>query len=213
MANDLSGHKRILLFGGSFDPPHRAHIDLPRQAAHAIDADLIAYIPAGRAPHKLGQAQTPAAHRLAMLRLALEETSQTIPTVILTDEIDRGADQPSYTVTTLEQIRQGLEPGVELRLLIGADQLRIFGTWREPEQVIELAEPLVMVRPPDTRESLLDALPADQRGPWRNRLVDVDAIDLSSTRLRERIAEGKPVEGMVAPRVLRYINDHGLYTD
>ena len=87
MADDLTGYQRILLFGGSFDPPHHAHIALPKQAAKAIGADLIAYIPAGRAPHKLDREQTDPQHRLAMLRLALDDRPGDIPTVALADEI------------------------------------------------------------------------------------------------------------------------------
>lgn len=211
MAGDLTDYQRILLFGGSFDPPHRAHIELPQQAARAINADLIAYIPAGRAPHKLDREQTDPQHRLAMLRLALQDQPGPIPTAVLTDEIDRGPDAPSYTVDTLSAIRQRLGPGIELRLLIGADQLRIFDQWREPGRIVELAEPVVMVRPPDTRTSLLDALPPDQRDAWRARLVDVDAIDLSSTDIRERIAEGQPVGGLIAASVAAYARQNQLY--
>ena len=211
MAPDLNGYRRILLFGGSFDPPHRAHTDLPQQAARAIGADLIAYIPAGRAPHKLDKQQTAPQHRLAMLRLALAHQQGPVPAVILTDEIERGPENPSYTVDTLGSIHQRIGGNTELRLLIGADQLRIFDQWREPEQIVELAEPVVMVRPPDTRESLLRALPADQRAAWDGRLVEVDAIDLSSTQVRGTIASNGGVDGLLAPDVVQYIQEHGLY--
>ncbi|MEM8738793.1 MAG: hypothetical protein AAGG38_10005 [Planctomycetota bacterium] len=68
---DLTPYRRPLLFGGSFDPPHLAHRHLPQFVAHALAADAVFYLPAGRAPHKLGQRQTDPRHRLAMLRLAL----------------------------------------------------------------------------------------------------------------------------------------------
>jgi nicotinate-nucleotide adenylyltransferase len=211
MPTDLSAYQRILLFGGSFDPPHRAHVELPQQAGRAIGAGLIAYIPAGRAPHKLDKEQTDSRHRLAMLRLALQDKPGPIPTAVLTDEIDRGPDNPSYTVDTLSAIRERLGPDVELRLLIGADQLRIFDQWREPERIVALAEPVVMVRPPDTRATLLNALPTDQREAWRDRLVEVDAIDLSSTNIRERLATGQSVDDLIAPSVAAYARQHILY--
>ncbi len=211
MAPDLTGYRRILLFGGSFDPPHRAHIDLPQQAARAIGADLIAYIPAGRAPHKLDREQTEPRHRLAMLRLALEHQHGPIPAVILTDEIERGPDQPSYTVDTLASLRQRIGDNTELRLLIGADQLRIFDQWREPERIVGLAEPVVMVRPPDTRESLLEAFSLTERETWADRLVEVEAIDLSSTRIRDAIASKGPVDGLLVPDLEQYIREHRLY--
>jgi len=211
MKPDLHGYKRILLFGGSFDPPHRAHVHLPQQAARAIRADLIAYIPAGRAPHKLDQQQTDPRHRLAMLRLALADDPGPIPTTILTDEIDRGPDAPSYTVDTLESLAQRVDRGATLRLLIGADQLRIFDQWRQPGRIIELAEPLVMVRPPDTRSSLLEDLPADEHGAWADRLIEIDAMDVSSTAVRERVGGDRPIDDAVCDAVAGYIREHGLY--
>jgi len=200
----------IILFGGSFDPPHVGHIALPVAARTAIGATWLAYVPAARAPHKLDKVQTDATHRLAMLRLAVEDVENA---VVLTDELDRAADGvPSYTVDTLERLREKLPPNVTMRLLIGADQVRIFDQWREPDKIIELAEPLVMVRPPDTRESLLDSLPNDEaRAQWASRLVDVPAMDISSTQVRERVARGELIEGMVCPTVQAYIQEHGLY--
>lgn len=211
MPDELTGHKNILLFGGSFDPPHRAHIALPQQGARVIGADLIAYIPAGRAPHKLDQVQTDPQHRLAMLRLALDEQSGDVPTMVLTDEIDRGPDEPSYTVDTLEALRQRIDPGATLRLLIGADQLRIFDAWREPERIIALAEPVVMVRPPDTKASLLDSLPSDQREAWEQRLIETDQLDISSTAIRKHAATGQPGDASICDAVAAYIKQHRLY--
>lgn len=211
MPNELAGYKTILLFGGSFDPPHNAHLALPQQVAEAIGADLIAYIPAGRAPHKLDREQTDPQHRLMMLRVALAEEPGEVATIVLTDEIDRGPDQPSYTVDTLEALHQRLDPDARLRLLIGADQLRIFDVWRSPERIIELAEPVVMVRPPDTQESLLDSLAPEQRGSWAGRLVEADTIDLSSTQLRDKVAKCEAIKRWTPAAVCDYIVEHGLY--
>ena len=211
MPNDLSGYKNILLFGGSFDPPHRAHLELPQQVAKAIGADLIAYIPAGRAPHKLDRVQTDPQHRLAMLRLALADQPGEVPTAVLTDEIDRGPDEPSYTVDTLEAMHQRIDPDAKLRLLIGADQLRIFDAWRQPERIIALAEPVVMVRPPDTREALVASLPDDQRDDWAKRLVDAAQIEISSTAIRGQAAAGLPFDDSVCETVADYIVQNGLY--
>ena len=171
---DLGVYNSILIFGGSFDPPHVAHTLLPRWVAHQLGLDAVAFIPAGRAPHKLDREQTDSLHRLAMLRLALtDETdaSAGLPeAVVLTDEIDRGPGEPSYTVETLARLRDRLDPGTTLRLLFGGDQLHIFDQWREPERVVALAEPVVMVRPPDTTASLLAALPNDDaRAQWAPR--------------------------------------------
>ncbi len=156
--------------------------------------------------------QTDMLHRLAMLKLALKGVNDAM---ILTSELDRSADgKPSYTVDTLEFIHHNLPKEVNTRLLIGADQVRIFDKWREPGRVIELAEPLVMVRPPDTRESLLASLPDDRaRAQWEPRLVDVPAMDISSSAIRSRVAAGESITGMVHADVERYIREHGLYAE
>lgn len=205
-------HQHLILFGGSFDPPHIAHVMLPMAVREVAGADAVAYIPTAKAPHKLDKVQTDSVHRLAMLRLALENETHT---EILTDELDRGVSgEPSYTVKTLAILRDRLGQKVKLNLLIGADQVRIFNQWREPQRIIGLAEPLVMVRPPDTRESLLASLADDHaRAEWAPRLVDVPAMDISSTDIRDQVAHGKPITGMVHPAVEAYIREHGLYRD
>ncbi|MEX0745074.1 MAG: nicotinate (nicotinamide) nucleotide adenylyltransferase, partial [Phycisphaeraceae bacterium] len=181
---DLARCDKVIVFGGSFDPPHRAHVRLPRQVGEAIGADAVAYVPAARAPHKLDRTQTDATHRLAMLQAALADEPWAI---VLTDELDRARDgRPSYTVDTLEALHRRL-PDAELRLLMGADQVRIFDQWHEAARVAELAEPVVLVRPPESAASLLASLPAGEREVWAARLVEVDRIDVSSTQVRQRV--------------------------
>lgn len=200
----------LIVFGGSFDPPHVAHMTLPMGVRQQVGADAVVYVPAGRAPHKLGRPQTTARHRLAMLNLALRDVDQAL---VLTEEVDRATDRrPSYTVETLEALRRRVVPGARVRLLIGADQLRIFDTWKSPDRILQLAEPLVMVRPPDTPALLLASLPSDEaRAQWAQRLIDVPAMDVSSSVVRQRIRRGEPISNLVAPAVAQYIHEHGLY--
>lgn len=207
---DLSACSRVVIFGGSFDPPHVAHVALPLMVAEALDADGLIYIPAGRAPHKTDAVQTPPHHRLAMLRLAVAHVPRA---VVLTDEIDRveATGKPSYTVETLEVLRQRLGDRVEMRLLIGADMARMFHQWRSPLRIAQLAEPVVMLRLPDTEESLLAALPAGEREAWRGRLVPLPAMGVSSSEIRRRVSLGQGITGLVPPLVEDYIRRHGLY--
>ena len=209
VTDELSQHGQIILFGGSFDPPHVGHVALPEQVRQAVGADVVAYMPAARSPHKLDQAPTPAVHRLAMLRLALAGQPHAL---ILTDELDRAADgRPSYTVETLEGLSRRVGEATRLRLLIGADQVARFDAWRDAARIIELAEPLVMLRPPETATSLLDAMEPDERDAWRGRLVEVAAMDVSSSEVRRRVAAGASIAGLVPEGVARYIDEHGLY--
>ncbi|MEM9882264.1 MAG: nicotinate (nicotinamide) nucleotide adenylyltransferase [Planctomycetota bacterium] len=198
---DLSRYRRPLIFGGSFDPPHVAHVTLPAAAAEAINADVVAYVPAARPPHKLDLKQTDATHRIEMLRLALADRPDT---VVLTDEIDRAADgRPSYTVETLEALQPRFADGAVMRLLIGTDQVAIFDSWHRGDRIVELAEPVVMMRPPAQRGSL--------PGVWRGRVVEVPETDVSSTEVRRRLAAGEPTDGLLHPEVAAYIAEHGLY--
>ena len=205
--------KTIIVFGGSFDPPHVAHTELARQAMDAIGADATAFVPAGKAPHK-STAQTPAEDRLAMVRLA---TAGEPRFFVVEDEVVRAADgRPSYTVETLAALRERWGAGVKMRLLMGADMLRIFHQWREPARIAELAEPLVLVRPPDTREGLLAALSPKLPGGtdaelWGRRVLELPPVNLSSTMVRERLARGEPITGLVSPAVEALIRERRLY--
>jgi nicotinate-nucleotide adenylyltransferase len=209
---DLRTCRRLLVYGGTFDPPHRAHVQLPREAAKRIGADGVLYIPAGQPPHKPSDDRTPGEHRLAMLQLALADVEDA---AIDPRELERQG--PSYTVNTLEALREELGDGVEMRLLIGADMARIFDKWYESKRVAELAEPVVMLRPPDRAENLVAWITDDpaEQAVWRSRLVETPQIDVSSSMLRRRIAEAgvedEMVKEMLAELVRRYIAEHGLY--
>lgn len=204
---ELSSTRHLLIFGGSFDPPHVAHVLLPELVMTAIGADAVAYVPAARQPLKADQLATAAHHRLAMLRLALRGKSHAM---ILTDELDRANDgRPSYTIDTLEALRRRLPRATRMRLLIGADQLRLFGKWKNPRRIIELAEPVVMLRPPDTRATLLAACDAT----WDGRFVPTPTMNVSATDIRRRIREGLSTDGLLDRAVADYIEKHRLYRD
>ncbi len=198
----LNQLQRPLIFGGSFDPPHLAHLELPEAVRRVLDADAILYIPAARAPHKLSQQQTAAHHRQAMLELALADRPDAH---VLTVELDRfeQTGRPSYTVDTLEALLPQLAPHAKPRLLIGTDQALVFDTWRAADRIQQLAEPVVMLRPP----TQLTDLPE----PWQPRAVRVPESSLSSTAIRQRLANGEPVDDMLPPAVAAYITEHRLY--
>ncbi len=206
---DLTQCRSAIVFGGSFDPPHNAHIQLPQAARTKAGADAVAYLPAAQSPLKARRPATSPDHRLAMLRLALAARDDAI---VLTDEIERGGDGPSYTVDTLERLRSRYGSGLTMRLLIGGDQLRIFDQWRCWQRIVELAEPLVMVRPPQTRDQLLGQIPAAfDRPSWAARIVELPAMNVSSTDIRRRVAQGEPIDTLVPPAVAAYIAEHRLY--
>lgn len=174
-----------------------------------IGADAVAYVPTAVSPFKTEQISTPSEQRVAMLRLALANDQRA---VVITTEVDRHDVEPSYTVDTLEAMHRELGDAVGLRFFMGGDQLRVFDQWRSYRQVIELAEPLVVVRPPYTSEMLLASLPRSfDAQVWAQRLIELPQINVSSSKVRARVAAGKPITGMVVPPVEEYIHQHGLY--
>lgn len=198
----------LLVFGGTFDPPHRGHATLAPRVAQRVGARGLLLVPAGRSPFKLDHGQSPPADRLAMTRLAFAG----VPGVeVDATEAERGDAAPSYTVDTLRRLA-AQRPDARFRLLIGTDQLFVFPQWRGAEALAALAPPAVMVRPPAGRAQaerwLREEAPAWLRAAAE--LVDVPELDVSSTRIRGQLRRGQTPEDL-DPAVLAYAQEHGLY--
>src|SRR5262245_29374614 len=173
MAKDAAANvpRRILVFGGTFDPPHIAHANLPELAARQLECDEIIYVPAAINPLKQDHPPTAKEHRLAMLLLAIANIPNAKISAI---ELDRKG--PSYTIDTLRALRQQFassgdsprtkpsrskrpmpssssDPPPEFRLLLGCDQALSFHEWKDWQEILKLATPAVMVRPPWTPKS------------------------------------------------------------
>lgn len=205
----------VLFFGGAFDPPHLAHQRLPPMARDSLGADWLLYAPSARTPLKEHGPIAPDPDRIEMLRLMIARMERASVSDI---EIVRGGE--SYTVETLRSLREELLEGPTLRLLIGADQAVQFHRWRDPEEVIRLAEPVVMLRRSDeSAEALLSRMASHWSGEelerWRRRIVDLPRIDVSSTQIREIIrergADAQALERMVPAAALAHIRANGLY--
>lgn len=183
------GVRSVLVFGGTFDPPHNAHIELPRAARDRLGLEWLLYLPAGRNPMKSDGPTASDRDRIDMLRAALRGVERVS---ICTIELERSG--PSYTVDTL-RVLFTLLPETRLRLLIGADQAAQFHRWREPREIITLAEPAVMLRAPlESTDALIGSMrphwTALELAEWRRRVVDVPRIDASATALRELLRDG-----------------------
>lgn len=202
----------ILIFGGTFDPPHHAHAILPSKVAEQLGYDELLYIPAALNPLKTDSPPTDARHRLEMLRRMVRD----IPGAeICTIELER--DGPSYTVDTLAALRRRFGDSAHLRLLIGADQALEFHRWKDWQRILELATPVVMLRPPwdraRFREELSSRYEPKQVDRWLSWTVDVPRIDVSSSEIRRRIATGEDLSSLLPDSVADYIREHGLYSD
>lgn len=186
---------RLGLFGGSFDPVHNGHLALAECCAAEARLDAVWFVPAALQPFKRSGPAAPALHRVAMLRLAVAGRKGF---GVSTVEIDRGG--VSYTVDTLRQVRE-LRPDAELFLLMGADTLRDLAGWREPEEVLRLATPVVVGRPGE----------AEPAADVRRLRIAMPPTDVSSREIRRRLSIGEPVTGLVPSEVEAYLAEHRLY--
>lgn len=182
---------RIGILGGSFDPIHHGHLILARAAREELLLDRIVFIPANKSPHKTGTKPATAEERLEMVRRALQDEEGFEASDI---EFERPA--PSYTVDTLRELKK-LHPDDELVLLIGADNVATFDTWREPDEIRKLATIAVLDR-------------ANHAAP-HNWPVVRRLIDISSTDIRARVAAGRSIRYLTPDSVCDYIAAHGLY--
>lgn len=195
---------RIGVYGGTFDPVHLGHLILASELRHALSLDRVLFVPAGRPPHKTGQAIGDDRHRLAMLRLALvDDPAFALSTV----DLDRAGT--SYTADLLEILRSLLAPA-KLYFLMGEDSLRDLPTWNEPTRIVALAELGVATRPgvDADLEAVLRAVPA-ARG--RVHVVPMPPIGIASHDLRRRVRAGEPIRYLVPSAVEDYIAAHALY--
>jgi nicotinate (nicotinamide) nucleotide adenylyltransferase len=132
---------RIGVFGGTFDPPHVGHLALAEWAREALRLDRVLFVPAGRPPHKGRRVLTPVAHRVAMTRLAVRGQR-----AFVVSALEARRNGPSFTVDTLRALRKR-EPGARIFLLMGADSLAEFPTWRDPAGILGFATLAVAARP------------------------------------------------------------------
>jgi nicotinate-nucleotide adenylyltransferase len=189
---------RLGLLGGTFDPPHVGHVATAAIVRHTLALDAVFLVVAHRPWQKEGQRRiTSAPDRLAMVEAAVREVDGVVASTI---EIDRGG--PSYTADTLAQL-QAEDPARELFVVLGADAAAGLLTWERPEEVRRRST-LVLVDRPGT------PAPPPPEG-WPLVRVTVPRLDVSSTDLRRRVAEGEPIDGLVPPAVRAVIAQRGLY--
>jgi nicotinate-nucleotide adenylyltransferase len=197
---------RVGILGGTFDPPHVGHLIAAADAVEVLQLDRVVLVPAHAQPLKQHSVWATSAQRLAMTRLAAGEDERLAVSSI---EIDRGG--LSFMVDTLsEWVRRS--PGDELFLLLGADVVRSFARWREPLEVMRLAEVVVWQRGEALPGAVADLLPRDASGRIpAHRVVEARRIDVSSTEVRARVRAGQSIHGFVPDAVGAYIREVGLY--
>jgi nicotinate-nucleotide adenylyltransferase len=193
------GGRCVGIMGGTFDPIHLGHLVAAEQARADLGLDEVVFIPAG-SPYQKQDGTTPGEHRYLMVVLA---TAANPAFSVSRAEVDRGG--PTYTVDTLRRMRERA-PGDRLFFITGADAILNILTWRDAEECLRLAE-FVAARRPGYDLGALDA--AGLTG--RVRILDVPALAISSTDIRERFASGRSVSYLIPEAVEQYARKHGLY--
>jgi nicotinate-nucleotide adenylyltransferase len=202
------GRVKLGVLGGTFDPPHVGHLALGETAVSHLGLDKVMLVPAGNPWRKSGREISPAEHRLAMLRLAVEGRPEF---EVCTLEIERPG--PSYTVDTLAELLGRHGPNTELYLIIGEDALMDLPNWKEPQRLVALARLAVALRSPGQDldvTDLEDSIPGLSR---RLIVLPMSFVDVSATALREWARKGVELRDLVPAAVQAYITEHGLYSD
>lgn len=192
----------IGLFGGSFNPPHLAHLIVAETIRDRAGLDEVWWMPARTPPHKRGEAAeelTAAEHRLAMTERAVASNPS-----FRVHTLDLERDGPSYTADTV-RILQERRPEDRFYLVIGSDSLAGLPSWHRPEAIVDRVELLVYPRPG------VDLSGVPERFREAASFVDVPRLGISGTAIREDLAAGRSVRYRVPEAVRAYIDRHGLY--
>lgn len=194
------------MFGGSFDPPHLAHVMLARAAVKQFQLDALHVVPTGLAWHKSRELSAPM-HRLAMARLAFEDLAH-----VVVDERELQRKGPTFTIDTLKAL-QIENPQAQLYLFIGADQFSAFKQWHQWQEILEIA--IICIA--DRAESTLAQTEFDAYAAQNHRflILKLPLMSVSATQVRQLVASGSIASGEVAKLVpepvARYISLHQLY--
>lgn len=200
--------RRTGILGGTFDPPHLAHLALAEAARVALNLDRVIFVVAGDPWRKADREVSAAGARVALVQMAIEPYEWA---GLSTVEVERSG--PSYTADTIEELVAAGEPDEAWWFILGADALEDMAYWHEPRRIVARARLAVALRPrrenePLVTEALRAAIPGIDE---RIDLVPMELTDLSATTIRTKVAAGESTEGLLDPEVRALIDGLGLY--
>ena len=223
----------IGLFGGTFDPVHRGHLALAREAMQRCKLHNVLFVPANVPPHKLSRPLAPFAHRYAMLALATAAEKAFVPSLLEAPEDGATSkkEKPNYTIDTIRRLKQSFKNSDRLFLLIGMDAFADIAKWHQAETLFRECAFIVAGRPGYSLADIANALPQTLRPraevvkPFQKQAPTGDLVlpgvtihlmgDLhqpaSATAIRQAAASGKSLGKFLDPQVAEYIKKTGLY--
>jgi nicotinate-nucleotide adenylyltransferase len=198
-------HERVGLFGGTFDPPHVGHLILAAEARSQLELTRVLWTVTPDPPHKQEQLITSLEHRLAMVKLAIEDE----PSFELSD-IELNRPGPHYTLDTIKLLAEQ-NPDAEIVPIIGGDSLNDLPTWHKPKDILFAAHWVGVMRRPGEETNLQD-LERELPGiSSKVHYVDAPLLEIASREIRTRAATGKPFRYYLPESVYEYIEQHHLY--
>ena len=200
---------KIILFGGTFDPVHIGHVKVARSALKQIGADKLIFIPANRSPHKKNSPRATPKQRYEMIELAVRKYDN-----IEISDCEFKRQGPSYSFDTVMYFLEKYDRNCDLYLLVGADAIKDLCKWYRIKDLIDNCFLSVMRRggekPPDFT-GLENKLGHNRRRKLEKNTVNTPSIEISSTEIRKRVAQGMDISDVVCPEVAEYIKKHDLY--
>lgn len=202
----MSNRKRIILFGGSFDPIHKGHLGVAQHALEELKAEKLFFVPAGRSPHKK-EPHTDGDHRMAMIRCAIGSLDR-----MDVSDCELRRPGPSYTLETIRYFRA--QSDADLYWLIGADQLSDLAKWYHVDELLWECHLCTMARagyPLPDMSRFEGRFPAQFVEKLRRDILQTPLIPISSSQIREQIRKGIFPHDDLPECVARYIQEHQLY--
>jgi nicotinate-nucleotide adenylyltransferase len=196
---------RVGLLGGTFNPPHIAHLVCAQEALVQLRLDRVLLVPTGVPPHKEVEDEPGTAHRLAMCEAAVAGDDR-----LRVSRVDVDRAGPSYTADTLRALHAAA-PNDELTFIVGGDMAHSLPSWREPEAILALADLGVAERHGVRRTDIVERLAPLAGAAERVRFFEMPRLDVSSSLLRRRAAAGLPLRYLVPDAVAEYVEREGLY--
>jgi nicotinate-nucleotide adenylyltransferase len=195
----------IGVFGGTFDPPHLAHVVLADEACHTLNLEKVLWVLTAQPPHKPNKPISPVDHRLSMVEIVTRDDEN-----FELSRADLDREPPYYAIGTLSWLRKRY-PGEEFAYLMGSDSLRDLPNWHKPKAFVDACDCIGVMKRPGAQvdlQKLESALP-DLRG--KLDIFNVPILEISGREIRKRVSAGEPYRYFLLPEVYNYIQVNKLY--